>query len=101
MQGLLDSYTRITSGIDDRNKTLQSFVQQQREIAAKVDESIAFLNKIQEDVRALNKPVGCKPEDTQMMLNSYESLLIELRLYRDKLEDLQHRTSGNIFEIHF
>lgn len=95
LQGLQDGYGRITAGIEDRNKTLHSFVQQQREIAGKVEESIEFLNKIQNDVRALNKPVGFKPEDTQIMLNSYELLLAELRVYREKLEDLQHRTSGN------
>ena len=49
-------------------------------------------------MRGLNKPVGCKPEDTQTMLNSYEQLLAELRLYRQNLEDLQHRTAGNSFE---
>ena len=120
LQGLLDGFTRITSAIEERNKSLHSIVQQQREIATKVnsikpshahwnqlklirsiwidfqvDESMAFLNKIQEDMHGLNKPIGCKPEDTQTMLNSYESLLAELRLYRQNLEDLQHRTAGN------
>lgn len=95
LQTLLDGYARITVGIDDRNKTLQQYVTQQRDIAVKVEESTEFLNKIQEDIRALNKPIGFRPEDTQTMLNSYELLLAELRVYRDKMEDLQHRTTGN------
>ena len=95
LQTLLDGYGRVTLGIDDRNRTLQGLIQQQRDIGAKVEESVDFLNKIQEDVRALNKPVGCRPEDAQATLNSYENLLAELRRYRDKLDDLQHRTSGN------
>ena len=64
-------------------------------MGAKVEESIEYLNKIQTDVRSLNKPIGCKPEDAQTMLDSYENLLAELRMYREKLDDLQHRTSGN------
>lgn len=95
IQGLLDGFNRITCGVEDRKKTLKSYVDQQREVAAKVEESVEFLNKIQEDVRALNKPIGLKPEDTQNMLNSYEQLLAELRTYREKMDDLQHRTSGN------
>lgn len=95
MQALLDGLHRITTGVGERKKTLSSYVDQQREVAAKVEESVEFLNKIQEDVRALNKPVGLKPEDTQNMLNSYERLLAELRAYRERMDDLQHRTSGN------
>jgi nesprin-1 len=95
LQSLLDGYNRINAGIEERSRTLQSYVSQQREIAVKVEESIEFLNKIQEDVRALNKPIGFRPEDTQVMLNSYELLLAELRVYREKMEDLQHRTTGN------
>ena len=95
LQSLLDGYNRINAGIEERCRTLQSYVTQQREIAAKVEESTEFLNKIQEDVRALNKPIGFRPEDTQTMLNSYELLLAELRVYREKMEDLQHRTTGN------
>lgn len=95
VQSLLDGYNRIHAGIEERSRTLQSYVNQQREIAVKVEESIVFLNKIQEDVRALNKPIGFRPEDTQTMLNSYEQLLAELRVYREKMDDLQHRTTGN------
>ena len=95
LQNLLDGYNRISNSIEERNRTLQSIVQQQRDIGAKVEESIEFLNKIQTDVRSLNKPIGCKPEDAQTMLDSYENLLAELRMYREKLDDLQHRTSGN------
>ena len=47
LQSLLDGYNRINAGIEERSKTLQSYVSQQREIAAKVKESIEFLNKIQ------------------------------------------------------
>ena len=36
LQGLLDGYARITSAIEERSKSLQSIVQQQREIATKV-----------------------------------------------------------------
>lgn len=99
IQSLLDGYSRVTAGIDERNRTLQQYVTQQREIAAKVEESTEFLNKIQEDIRALNKPIGFRPEDTQTMLNSYEMLLAELRVYRDKMEDLQHRTTGNTGDL--
>ena len=95
IQSLLDGYSRIRTGVDERSRMLQQYVTQQREIAAKVEESTEFLNKIQEDVRALNKPIGFRPEDTQSMLNSYELLLTELRVYRDKMDDLQHRTTGN------
>lgn len=95
VQHLLDGFSRISNGIEERHRTLHSVVEQQREIGSKVEESIQFLNKIQNDVRALNKPVGCKPEDAQITLNSYENLLAELRTYREKLDDLQHRTSGN------
>lgn len=95
IQSLLDGYSRIRTGVDERSRMLQQYVTQQREIAAKVEESTEFLNKIQEDVRALNKPIGFRPEDTQSMLNSYELLLAELRVYRDKMDDLQHRTTGN------
>ena len=95
LQSLLDSYTRVSNGVLERCNSLQSMVNQQREIATKVDESIEFLNKIQEDMRAMNKPIGFRPEDAQTTLNSYELLLAELRLYRDKMDELQRRTSGN------
>jgi len=95
LQSLLDSYTRVSTGVKERCQSLQSIVTQQREVAAKVDESIEFLNKIQEDMRSMNKPIGFRPEDAQTTLNSYELLLAELRLYRDKMDELQRRTSGN------
>ena len=95
LQSLLDSYTRVSTGVKERCQSLQSIVSQQREVAAKVDESIEFLNKIQEDMRSMNKPIGFRPEDAQTTLNSYELLLAELRLYRDKMDELQRRTSGN------
>lgn len=99
LQTLLDGYGRISSGIEERSRALQSLVQQQREMGAKVEESIEFLTKIQESVRSLSKPVGCKPEDVLGPLNSYENLLAELRQYREKLADLQHRTLGNSSDL--
>jgi hypothetical protein len=45
LQSLLDGYNRINAGIEERSRTLQSYVSQQREIAAKVEESIEFLTQ--------------------------------------------------------
>lgn len=88
-KGLKDRYGKISSNISDKVKTLQDHIRKYKEAKAKLAECIQFLNKIQQEIRELNKPVGSRIEDVQALLGAYERILGELNQSKLKMGDIQ------------
>lgn len=72
LSGLKEKHGRISNVVKDRLQSLRGDMQQCQAAAAKLQETINFMNDIQEEIKELNKPVGSKVEDVQGMLTSYE-----------------------------
>lgn len=51
-------------------------LKQYKEAAEKIQQSVEFMQKIQADIKELNRPVSAKVEDVQNMLGSYEVRVI-------------------------
>lgn len=58
--------------IKDRTDGLKDTIQQFKDAAQKVKQSVEFMTKIQKEIKELNRPVSAKVEEVQGMLNSYE-----------------------------
>lgn len=67
-----DKHARIAGIIKDRTDGLKDTIQQYKDAAQKVQQSIEFMTKIQKEIKELNRPVSAKVEEVQGMLNSYE-----------------------------
>lgn len=85
-------------------------------VAEKVKHSADFMQKIQAEIKELNRPISAKVEDVQNMLGSYEvrkllppsfvckfhfpqKILGELKTYRAQLGDLGKSSLGEISNI--
>lgn len=88
-KGLKDRHGKISNNINDKIKTLQDHIKRYKEAKAKLAECIQFLNKIQQEIRELNKPVGSRIEDVQTLLGAYERILGELNQSKAKMGDIQ------------
>lgn len=96
VQSLKDRHGRIAALIADRKNALRQNIQQQREAAAKIEESKQFMEEIRSELKDLNKPIGCKVEDVQGILSSYERLLGNLKANRSKLGDIPGANSADL-----
>lgn len=88
-KGLKDRYGKTSANINDKIRTLQDHIKKYKEAKAKLAECIQFLNKIQQEIRDLNKPVGSRIEDVQALLQAYERILDELNQSKAKMGDIQ------------
>ncbi|XP_044734627.1 nesprin-1 [Chrysoperla carnea] len=93
---LRDKHTRIANIIRDRAADLRDKIDQYREAAKKIAESVQFMAQIQNEIKDLNKPVGSKVEDVQGMLAAYEKILGELKANKAKLGDLSLDNMGEL-----
>lgn len=51
---------------------MKNHLDQFKAIAEKVKHSVDFMQKIQAEIKELNRPISAKVEDVQNMLGSYE-----------------------------
>ena len=73
-------------------------IEQYRETASKIEESVNHLSEIQREVRRLNRPVGHRVEDAEVALASYEKILADLKRFKLQLEELHRELST--YDIH-
>ena len=88
MKNIKDRYSQLVDVIQDRLNTLKYNLQQQREAAEKIAESVQFLHEIQNEIKELNKPIGSKVEDVRNVLQNYERILSNLKANRAKLSEV-------------
>lgn len=88
LNNLKDRHSRLAELIQDRIGILRQHILQQKETAARIAESVQFMNEIQATMKELNKPIGSKVEDVQGVLAAYEKLLTDLKANKAKLNDL-------------
>lgn len=96
LKGLKDKYNKTATNIKDRIKTIQDHIRKHNEAKAKLAECVKFLDKIQQQIQELNKPIGSKMEDVKSLLDAYDQLLAELNNNKNKMGDIQ---SENLPEI--
>lgn len=99
MDKICDKMNQTTEVTQKRVDSLIQNIEQYRKTAAKIEESVAHLTVIQSEIKMLNKPIGCRVEDAEDVLKSYEKILKDLREFKEQLEVL-HRTAGaNVNEL--
>jgi len=89
IKNLKDRYNKTTSNINDRIKLIHDYIKKHKEAKAKLTDCVQFLNKIQQEIRDLNKPIGSKVEDVKVLLEAYERILGELNDSKNKMGDIQ------------
>lgn len=88
VKGLKDKYNKNTASLNDRIRTTQDLIKRHNEAKAKLAQCVEFLNKVQQEIQDLNKPIGSKVDDVKVLLASYERLLNELNDSKSKLGDI-------------
>lgn len=89
LKGLKEKYNKTATNINDRIKTIQDHIRKHNEAKAKLAECVKFLDKVQQQIQVLNKPIGSKVEDVKSLLDAYDQLLSELNTNKNKIGDLQ------------
>lgn len=87
IKNLKDKYNKPT--ISDRIKTIQDHIKRYKESKAKLAECIEFFNKLKQEIRDLNKPVGCKVEDVKALIDTNDRILSDLNENKNKINDIQ------------
>lgn len=88
VKGLKDKYNKNTTNLNDRIRIIQDLIKKHNEAKAKLSKCVEFLNKVQQEIQDLNKPIGSKVDDVKVLLSSYERLLNELNDSKNKLNDI-------------
>jgi len=81
--------------IDDLVQNIQHY----RKTAQKIEQSVAHLSTIQQEIRKLNKPIGYRVEDAEDVLTAYEKILADLKDFKAQLEELHRTTGANVNEL--
>lgn len=69
---LKHKHTRIAGVIRERSLGLRDQLKQCQAANVQLQQSVALMTEAQQELKELNKPVGCKAEDVQGMLGAYE-----------------------------
>lgn len=86
---LRDRFNKINLSISNKTHQINDNIRKYKDGKAKLAECIEFLNRIKQEIRDLNKPVGSTVEDVQNLLTAYEKILDELKGSKNSLSDLQ------------
>ena len=99
MDEMCDKMNRVADSAKSKIDDLVQNIQHYRKTAQKIEQSVAHLSSIQQEIRQLNKPIGYRVEDAEDVLSAYEKILSDLKNFKSQLEEL-HRTSGaNVNEL--
>ena len=99
MDEVCDKMNRVADSAKIKIDDLVQNIQHYRKTAQKIEQSVAHLSTIQQEIRQLNKPIGYRVEDAEDVLSAYEKILTDLKDFKAQLEEL-HRTSGaNVNEL--
>ncbi|KAK6636175.1 hypothetical protein RUM43_009828 [Polyplax serrata] len=94
-----DKHSRLLGVIKDRISSAMDILQKHRDAAHKIQESIKFLTRIQNEVKELNRPVGTKVEDVQNMIAAHHKILNDLKDHRGELDSLKGRDVSGLEDI--
>lgn len=94
-----DKHGRLLGVIKDRINTATDILRRHKEAAQKIQDSIQFLARIQKEIKELNRPVGAKIEEVQIMLNSYHKILNDLNDHKGELDSLKGRNLSNLEDV--
>ncbi|KAK9694281.1 Spectrin repeat [Popillia japonica] len=92
LKNIKDRYGQIVDVIQDRLNTIKYHLQQQRDAAARIAESLQFIQDVQNELKELNKPIGSKVDDVKNILHNYERILGNLKVNRAKLAEVPSST---------
>lgn len=84
---LKDKYHKPT--ISDRIKTIQDHIKRYKESKAKLADCVERFNKLKQDIRELNKPVGSKIDDVKILIDAHDRILGDLNENKNKINDIQ------------
>lgn len=99
LKTMRDKHSRIASIIRDRSNSLRDNIKIQKNAAAKLVETVQFMNTIQQELKDLNRPIGNKVEDVAGMLNAYEKILVDLKTKKAQIVDLPTSNSAELQTI--
>lgn len=75
--------------ITDKIKTIEDQIKKYKTSAEKLAQCIANLNKIQQEIDDLKKPIGIEAEDVKTLIGTYERILRELIDNKSKISAIQ------------
>jgi len=99
ISNLQDKHKRLGGVIKDRSDAVKNNLDQFKAAAERVKQSADFMQRIQAEIKELNRPVSAKAEEVQNMLGSYEKILGDLKEYRAQLGDLPSSSLGELSSI--
>ncbi|XP_017768073.1 PREDICTED: nesprin-1 [Nicrophorus vespilloides] len=88
LTNMKDRHKRIADLIMDRTNALKQNINQQKEAANRIAESVQFMQDIQNELKELSKPIGSKVDDVHHILSTYERILKDLKANKAKLSDV-------------
>lgn len=79
VKNITDKFNLLVVKLRDHLNGIVDNIKQLRESQKHIAEYTQFILSIQQAIKELNKPVGCKTEDVQNLLKEYENILNKLK----------------------
>ena len=89
VRDLQDRTEFVNSGLTDKIEQIRDAIFTQRQMTERMVQSTQTLTAIQKEVRALNRPVGRRVEDAQILLQSYQAVMKKVSEFRKSLEEMR------------
>uniref|UniRef100_A0A1B0C1F9 KASH domain-containing protein n=1 Tax=Glossina palpalis gambiensis TaxID=67801 RepID=A0A1B0C1F9_9MUSC len=89
IKSMKDRFGKVKQTLNNRVNTLGDHIKKYKDAKSKLAEFMEFLNRIQQRLRELNKPIGAKIEDVQELLRAYEGILKELKDSKHSMGDME------------
>lgn len=87
LKSLKDKFNKPT--INDRIKTIEEHIKRYKNSKDKLAQCIEMLNKLQQEIRDLNKPIGIETDDVKALISTYERILRDLNENKSKVSAIQ------------
>lgn len=87
LKAVKDKFNKPT--INDRIRVIEEHIKRYKASKDKLNECIDALNRIKEEIRNVNKPIGSKVDDVKTLIITYERILRDLRQNRNKVNEIQ------------
>lgn len=87
LKSLKDRFNKPT--ITDKIKTIEDQIKKYKNSAEKLAQCIKVLNKIQQEIADLKKPIGVDAEDVRTLIGTHERILRELNDNKNKVSAIQ------------
>ena len=99
MDDVCDKQNHVADTAQAKIDNLVKNISIYRLTAQKIEDSVNHLTEIQRQIRQLNKPIGCRVEDAEDVLEAYEKILVNLKDFKYQMEDLQRTAGTNVNEL--